>query len=98
MTDYSLPIETVDDLRNRYCGLNADWSVDAWHHGPSDKPNTVSGDLYVYDNELSDPVFTVAVVHYNDFNADTYITHMSDHRTLSDAHNAALTMVAKRNL
>ena len=103
MTDYSLPIET--DLRNRFCGLNADWSVDAWHYGPSDKPNMTSGDLYVYDNEGAgfqgktyENLFTVAVVHYNDFTGDTIITPLSDHRTLSDAHNAALALVAKRNV
>jgi hypothetical protein len=86
----------VGDLRKRFCGLNASWSVDAWHYGPGDKPNTVSGDLYVYDNELSEPMFTVAVVHYNDFTGDTIITPLSDHRTLSDAHNDALAMVARR--
>ena len=81
------------DLRERFCGLNADWSVDAWHYGPGDRPNIVSGDLYVYDNELEEPVFTVAVVHYNEWTGDTIITPAGDHRSLSDAHSAALAMV-----
>lgn len=31
------------------CGLNADWSCDAWHFGPSPLPNTASGDVYVLE-------------------------------------------------
>lgn len=32
------------------CGLNADWCVSAWHVGDNE-PNTVSGDIYVVENE-----------------------------------------------
>ena len=89
-------IKNSKSLKARFCGQNADWSVDAWHYGPSARPNMVSGDLYVYDNELEEPVFTVAVVHYNEWTGDTIITPLDDHRSLSDAHNAALAMVTKR--
>lgn len=33
------------------CGLNADWICAAWHFGPSPRPNTTAGDIYVLDNE-----------------------------------------------
>jgi hypothetical protein len=35
----------------RQCGLNADWSVSAWHIGPSASPNQHDGDLYLLDDE-----------------------------------------------
>lgn len=38
------------------CGLNADWSYDAWHYGSS-IPNTVDGEYYVLDKE--DDTFSV---------------------------------------
>jgi len=38
------------------CGLNSDWSYDAWHYGHS-IPNTVDGDYYVLDKE--DGTFSV---------------------------------------
>ena len=36
---------------NSDCGLNADWSVSAWHIGPSGTPNWHDGDFYIVDNE-----------------------------------------------
>lgn len=86
-----------EDLRQRFCGLNADWSVDAWHYGPSERPNMNGGDLYVYEDECAQ-TFTLAVVHYNEWTGDTIITPiMSDYHTLEDAHNDALAMVTKRS-
>ena len=35
----------------RQCGMNADWSVSAWHIGPSATPNRNDGDLYLTDDE-----------------------------------------------
>lgn len=32
-------------------GLNGDWSVSAWHLGPSSVPNKNDGDFYLLDNE-----------------------------------------------
>mgnify|MGYP003652053588 CR=1 FL=1 len=37
------------------CGLNADWCVSAWHVG-GNEPNTVSGDIYVVEDELAGPL------------------------------------------
>ena len=37
-------------------GLNADWSVSAWHAGPSDSANMTGGDVYILeDEEAYDP-------------------------------------------
>ncbi|TNE90348.1 MAG: hypothetical protein EP330_08510 [Deltaproteobacteria bacterium] len=41
------------DLGLRRCGLNADWSVEAWHLGQG-KPNVRGGDVYVLDDEMDD--------------------------------------------
>ena len=41
------------------CGLNSDWSYDAYHYGSSN-PNTVDGEHYVLDMEDG----TFAVVQY----------------------------------
>ena len=91
-------IKNSKSLKARFCGQNADWSVDAWHYGPGARPNMVSGDLYVYEDEMSEPVtFAVAVVHYNEWTGDTIITPiMTEYHTIEDAHNDALTMVTKR--
>lgn len=35
----------------RFCGLNADWSFEAWHLGPSAEPNVNLGDYYLLDTE-----------------------------------------------
>ena len=32
------------------CGLNADWSFEAWHYGDNE-PNCVDGDYYIVDLE-----------------------------------------------
>jgi len=49
-------------VRNRLwatsCGLNADWSVSAWHlvlPGDNTRPNTRSGDLYLLESEDGPP-------------------------------------------
>lgn len=86
----------VDDLRQRFCGLNADWSVDAWHYGPSERPNTNGGDLYVYDNEDEVDEYVVARVTYDEADGETLIDTLATFGTLSEAHNCALTMAAER--
>jgi hypothetical protein len=35
-------------------GLNADWSLSAWHLGPSDSPNSTTGDYYILEYEHDD--------------------------------------------
>jgi hypothetical protein len=58
------PVETEPDAERLYheacskldakwprCGLNADWCVNAWHVGPSARPNRESGDMYILDGE-----------------------------------------------
>lgn len=48
----------MHNLPYRPCGLNADWSVSAWHIGPSKRPNRADEDgpqLYLLDNETDDP-------------------------------------------
>lgn len=86
----------VDDLRQRFCGLNADWSVSAWHYGPSEQPNTNGGDLYVYDSEDKADEYVVARVAYDEADGETLIDILATFGTLSEAHNCALTMVAER--
>ena len=46
--------ESLLSLRFTSCGLNADWCVSAWHVGDN-KPNTVSGDIYVIEDEDAYP-------------------------------------------
>lgn len=38
----------------RFCGVNADWIDRAWHLGPSDQPNRVSGDYYILVDDAED--------------------------------------------
>lgn len=43
-------------LPHRPCGLNADWSVSAWHLGPGLSPNhDTERQLYLLDNETDVP-------------------------------------------
>jgi hypothetical protein len=39
------------------CGLNADWSVSAWHFGTT--PRGADGALYIIDNEDIDETFSI---------------------------------------
>ena len=41
----------LNQLFGQHVGLNADWSVTAWHLGPHDEPNIASGDFYLIDSE-----------------------------------------------
>ena len=43
-------IKALDDRYTR-CGLNADWSVSAWHVSGSSEPNLHTGDRYIIDCE-----------------------------------------------
>lgn len=63
---------TMSDIRRalaarnlplRSCGLNADWSVMAWHLGPSAIPNRTSGDLYLLEDEEDESSFTLVRRH-----------------------------------
>jgi len=54
---------TAAGLPTRPCGLNADWSVRAWHLGPKDHPKRHDGDVYLLDDE-SDHAQTFSVVRY----------------------------------
>lgn len=66
---YTYDDEIADALRAaglpvRPCGLNADWSVRAWHLGPTDHhPNHHDGDVYLLDDESPDAQ-TFSVVRY----------------------------------
>lgn len=44
------------DMHFKRCGLNADWSVEAWHVSKGE-PNITDGDYYVTDNE--DDTFSI---------------------------------------
>ncbi len=45
------PEEYLAKLGGVSCGLNADWSVQAWHFGPTGAANTHQGDYYILDLE-----------------------------------------------
>lgn len=45
------PEEYLTQLGGVRCGLNADWSVQAWHFGPTGVANTHQGDYYILDLE-----------------------------------------------
>jgi hypothetical protein len=48
------PVETPEAFLNKRasrCGLNADWSAQAWHLGPSACANMHDGDYYIVDLE-----------------------------------------------
>ncbi len=56
-------------LRVLMCGLNADWSVQAWHlvlPGDNMRPNTRSGDLYLLENEDSGSAWSLVRRYYED--------------------------------
>ena len=50
MTARAKTIAASDRLA-KPCGLNADWSVRAWHLGPGKVPNMTDGDVYILDDE-----------------------------------------------
>lgn len=43
------------------CGLNADWCGSAWHLDNGNRPNTVSGDLYLTQDDDDDDLFSLVV-------------------------------------
>jgi hypothetical protein len=49
-----------------HAGLNGDWSVVAYHVGPSESPNAESGDAYIIDNE--DDTFSLVRRFYSPWN------------------------------
>tara|TARA_R110000737_G_scaffold258317_1_gene266877 strand:- start:26 stop:307 length:282 start_codon:yes stop_codon:yes gene_type:complete len=65
------------------CGLNADWCVSAWHVGDNE-PNTVSGDIYVVEEEdIDEPArFFVVQRFYTD---DTVDDELAGPLTADDA-------------
>ena len=50
------------------CGLNADWSVSAWHFGMT--PRGSDGALYIVDNEDIDGTFSIVSRQFNDDDND----------------------------
>lgn len=70
---------TAAGLPYRPCGLNADWSVEAYHCGPSATPNATPGDLYILDDEDG----TFAVAHYYP-GEDFHVGIVCEGRTLAE--------------
>ena len=64
------------------CGLNADWCVSAWHVGDNE-PNTVSGDIYVVEEEDIDEPARFFVVQR--FYTDDEIKELAGPMTAEDA-------------
>jgi hypothetical protein len=62
------PDESSDylDGEGSSCGLNADWSVSAWHFGPSSDVNKTDGDFYILDAEDGDHTFELVRRFYDD--------------------------------
>ena len=54
------------------CGLNADWSVQAYYLGEGE-PNTLTGQLYVLDNE--DETFSLVQRNYSDSDNDEILEY-----------------------
>ena len=80
-------------------GLNADWSVSAWHAGPSSRPNRVGGDVYVLeDEEAHEPSFLVVRRWYVDPSDDPdgpgYTGMPAKYREWADGHNDAIVEIA----
>ena len=80
-------------------GLNADWSVSAWHAGPSSRPNRVGGDVYVLeDEEAHEPSFLVVRRWYVDPSDDPdgpgYTGMPAKYREWADGHNDAIVELA----
>ena len=75
-------------------GLNADWSVSAWHAGPSDAPNMTGGDVYILeDEEAYEPTYIVARRWYVDDGYETgqqYRGLPGKYRDSADGHNDAI--------
>jgi hypothetical protein len=77
--DASRLVENEDEIIHRaatrrrlwasVCGLNADWSVQAWHlvlPGDNTRPNTRSGDLYILSNEDGEEAWSLVRRFYED--------------------------------
>ena len=65
------------------CGLNADWCVSAWHVGDNE-PNTVSGDIYVVEEEdIDEPARFFVVQRFYTGNDD--INELAGPLTAEDA-------------
>ena len=48
-------------VRLAFCGLNADWCIDAWHVHSGATPNTQSGDLYLLQDDEGDHPYQLVV-------------------------------------
>lgn len=82
-----------EDYGFRYCGQNADWSVSAWHVGPSKVPNINEGDVYILEDDESSDYF-VARRWYDDDERGDEIEDLGTFATLKDAATAAVRVVA----
>ncbi len=63
------------------CGLNSDWSYDAYHYGLS-TPNTVDGEHYVLDME--DGTFAV-VQYFPSYEEDCVLRVKNGFKTMNEA-------------
>lgn len=81
----------------RPCGLNADWSVCAWHLGPSATPNMTSGDVYLtYDPIDACGGWYVVTRTYHD-DTDDFEEHATD-VAIDEAVSVALEILRKTAL
>jgi hypothetical protein len=83
---WDLQDQAISKRLGQNVGLNADWSVSAWHLGSSQVPNIEGGDAYLLDNE--DDTFSVVQRFYVD---DDYAgISAQDRRDNADGHNDAI--------
>lgn len=68
------------------CGLNADWCVSAWHVGDNE-PNTVSGDIYVVEEEddFDEPARFFVVQRFYEDDDNDEINELAGPLTAEDA-------------
>ena len=75
-------------------GLNADWSVSAWHVGPSFSPNRIGGDIYILEDEEADePTYLLVRRWYVDDGYEVgkqYLGLPEEYREWADGANDAI--------
>ncbi len=76
------------------CGQNADWSVEAWHLGPSARPNRFDGDLYLIRGD-DDGTWSVFQRFYN---TDPRAIDSDDIRTIARDVTITAALTAARTL
>lgn len=86
-------ITDPEDYGFRSCGSNADWSISAWHVGPSKVPNTNEGDVYVLEDDETSNYF-VSRRWYDDEEMGDEIEDLGTFATLEEAASAAMEIVA----